>query len=375
MWQGRLPSQTRMAPEAGQNTAFKQIGSASNQESILCLVQSVYQGCTSIGQTDFNLIQWNMSAEIKEDLKEHIRSHGASWAPETRVKYTPLLNLWLDPHRGLKALLNRVLVYPRAKGRGCQARNWSKSWRPYYKSHRHCFKNQRQRNCDEQPSQHGSTVSKNELTMDRGQGKSQGSQEHCKHVQVQDPKANGLSQSPCLDSWLAQFLEGEEPVGADQSAEIEFGGWWVNKSPQPGAGAKAKRLWLSLPADSVRTHEQYSALAVAMPEAAPDPICQHTKWVDWWVKQMWDPPVWWAEMVAMPWRDGENPQLLAKYVAAACELPQVHFAQDGESHWTQPPCFSAFKHYEHMFKQDTSFTSMDICMKRRDKMLAFAWSL
>ena len=55
--------------------------------------------------------------------------------------------------------------------------------------------------------------------MDQGWGRSQGSQGHPKSIQVQDPIADALSQSPHLDSWLAQFLEGEEPEEGDQSAE------------------------------------------------------------------------------------------------------------------------------------------------------------
>ena len=58
--------------------------------------------------------------------------------------------------------------------------------------------------------------------MDQGQGGSQGPQGCCKSIQ--DPMANALSQSPHLDSWLAQFLEGEEPEEVDQSAERGSGG-------------------------------------------------------------------------------------------------------------------------------------------------------
>ena len=38
-------------------------------------------------------------------------------------------------------------------------------------------------------------------------GKESGPQGHYKYVQTQDPMADALSQSPCLDSQLAHFLE------------------------------------------------------------------------------------------------------------------------------------------------------------------------
>ena len=115
----------------GWNTTCEQVGSASDWDFILCLMESVYQGLTSVGQSRL----WpdtvkHVVAEIKEDLKEHISLHRVSQAPpETRAKYVPLPNLWLDPHRGLKALLHRVLVNsraevdPRTKGRGFKARD------------------------------------------------------------------------------------------------------------------------------------------------------------------------------------------------------------------------------------------------------------
>ena len=112
-----------------------------------------------------------------------------------------------------------------------------------------------------------------------------------------------------------------------------------------------------------------------MQKAAPDAICHHTKWVDWQIKQMQDPPVWWAELVAVPWRDGQNPQLLTNYVPAAFELPQMQFTQGGESHWTEPLCFGVFEYQCYMLKQDTSSTSTDFHVMRRDKMFAFAWSI
>ena len=80
-------------------------------------------------------------------------------------------------------------------------------------------------------------------------------------------------------------------------------------------------------------------------------------------------------MVAVPWRDGWNPQLLAMYVAAVWKLPQVQFAWAGDSYWSEPPCLSMFEHECHMPKWDTSFASMDIHVKIRDKLLAFAQSL
>ena len=101
--------------------------------------------------------------------------------------------------------------------------------------------------------------------------------------------ANALSQSPCLDSWLAQFLEGEENKEVVQSAERGDGGPWADRSLQLRAGAKAKRLQLNLPADSAKIQGWPSAPAAAMPEVAPDPILQHTRWVDWQVKQMQGP--------------------------------------------------------------------------------------
>ena len=87
---------------------------------------------------------------------------------------------------------------------------------------------------------------------------------------------------------------------------------------------------------------------------------------------MWDSPVWWEEMVVVPWRDGRNPQLLAKCVAVACELSQVQFAQASDSYWVEPLCLSVFEHECYMPKLDTSLAIMDIHMKVRDKMLIFA---
>ena len=76
---GQLPSQTRMEAEAGQNTALEQLGSASNWEFILHLVESVYQGLISIGQSRLQPgTTKHVVAQIKEDLKEHISSNGAS---------------------------------------------------------------------------------------------------------------------------------------------------------------------------------------------------------------------------------------------------------------------------------------------------------
>ena len=45
------------------------------------------------------------------------------------------------------------------------------------------------------------------FTMDQGWVRSQGPQGCCKCIPSQDPMADALSQSPCLDSQLAHFLE------------------------------------------------------------------------------------------------------------------------------------------------------------------------
>ena len=129
---GLLPSWTRTAPEAGWSTTFEQLGSATNEEYILHLVGSVYKGHSSVGQSRLQPVTVkHVTAKIKEGLKEHVRSHRVSQAP-TRHQSTVHCTvwLWLNPHRGLKVLLHRVLVNPRAKGtghwaggNGCQARH------------------------------------------------------------------------------------------------------------------------------------------------------------------------------------------------------------------------------------------------------------
>ena len=72
---------------------------------------------------------------------------------------------------------------------------------------------------------------------------------------------------------------------------------------------------------------------------------------------MWDPHVWWEEMVAVTWRDGWNPLLLAKYLSVMCKLSQVQFAQAGDSYWEDPPCLSVFEHEDYMPKEGNPLLS------------------
>ena len=162
---GWLPSWTRLVLETGWNTAFKQLGTASDWEFILHLVESVYQGCTPVGQSRLqpDTVK-HVTAEIKEDLKKHIRSHRSSQAPtrdQSEIHFT-VWSLARSPWRTEGATVHVPDQYHSWRQRSPNQRHRSKTWRPCSKSCWHCSKNQRWRNCDEWSSCHGSTGLKNE---------------------------------------------------------------------------------------------------------------------------------------------------------------------------------------------------------------------
>ena len=195
-WQKWLPSQTQMDPEAGWNTAFEQLGSASDWK--LHLVESIYQRYISIGQSRLQPSTGKLViTEIKEDFVEHIRSYRAPQAP-TR-----------DQGKVCSTAQSSARAPWRTEGATAQGPGWSQSqgWRSLSRrwqstSHRHrsescrpcssspryCSRSWKQREHEECTPSHGNADWGNEHTTDPGQKRGQGSREYHKQVQIQDPE-------------------------------------------------------------------------------------------------------------------------------------------------------------------------------------------